>query len=110
MLAVGLGGDTGAVSDQQSHRGGARHRHGHTGCVHAGRARLVRTGVALVGVGTHVTLELRGRLALDAAQPADEHAAGPRPAEDPPRAAALLPLLAVVLLSMHPQVGEGGEA
>lgn len=110
MLAVGLGGDTGAVSYQQSHCGGAGHRDGHAGGVHGGRARRVGTGVALVGVGAHVTLQLSGGLALNAAQPADEHAAGCRPAEDPPRPAALLPLLAVVLLGVHAQVGEGGKA
>lgn len=103
MLAVGLGGDTGAVSHQQSHSGGGA-RHGHAGGVRVG------TGVALVGVRAHVTLELGVGLALNAAQPADEHAAGPRAPEDPPRPAALLPLLAVVLLGVHAQVGERGEA
>lgn len=110
VLAVGLGGDTGAVSYQQSHCGGAGHGDGHAGGVHGCRARGVGTGLALVGVGAHVTLKLSGGLALNAAQPADEHAASSRPAEDPPGSAALLPLLAMVLLGMHPQVGEGGEA
>ena len=54
-------------------------------------------------MGAHVTLELRGRLALDPAQLAEQDA----PPPDPP---ALLPLLAVVLLGVDPQVGEGGEA
>lgn len=61
-------------------------------------------------MGAHVTLKLSGGLALNAAQPADEHAASSRPTEDPPRSAALLPLLAMVLLGVHAQVGEGGEA
>lgn len=110
MLAVGLGGDTGAVSYQQSHCGGARHCDGHAAGVHSGRTRGVGTGVALVGVRAHVTLKLGGRLALNAAQPADQHAACSGPTEDPPPSAALLPLLAVVLLGVHAQVGEGGEA
>lgn len=110
VLAVGLGGDTGAVSDQQSHCASAGHRDRHAGGAHGPRARLVGGGVALVGVGAHVTLELRGRLALYPAQLAEQHAAGPCPAESPPRPAALLPLLAVVLLGVDTQVGEGGEA
>lgn len=110
VLAVGLGGDTGAVSDQQSHCASAGHRHRHAGGAHGPRARLVGGGVALVGVGAHVTLELCGRLALYTAQLAEQHATGPCPAESPPRPAALLPLLAVVLLGVDAQVGEGGEA
>lgn len=110
VLAVGLGGDTGAVSDQQSHCASAGHRDRHAGGAHGPRARLVGGGVALAGVGAHVTLELRGRLALYPAQLAEQHAAGPGPAESPPRPAALLPLLAVVLLGVDAQVGEGGEA
>lgn len=110
VLAVGLRGDTGAVSDQQSHCASTGHRDRHAGGAHGPRARLVGGGVALVGVGAHVTLELRGRLALYPAQLAEQHAAGPGPAESPPRPAALLPLLAVVLLGVDAQVGEGGEA
>ena len=50
-----------------------------------------------------MTLQLGGRLALDPAQLAEEDA----PPADPP---ALLPLLAVVLLGVDPQVGQRGEA
>ena len=110
MLAVGLGGDTGAVSNQQSHCAGAGHGDGHAGGADGSHARLVGVGIALVGVGAHVTLELRGRLALHPAQLAEQHSSGARPTEAPPRPAALLPLLAVMLLSVDAQVGEGGEA
>lgn len=58
----------------------------------------------------HVTLQLRGRLALHATQLAEQHPAGTRPAKAPPRPAALLPLLTVVLLSVDSQVRERGEA
>lgn len=110
VLAVGLGGNTGAVSYQQSHCASTGHSDSHAGGAHGTRARQVGAGVALVGVGAHVALELRGRLALHPAQLAEQHPAGPRPAKAPPRPAALLPLLAVVLLSVDTQVGEGGEA
>lgn len=107
---MGLGGYTGAVSYQQSHCAGAGHSDGHAGGADGAGARRVGAGVALVGVGAHVTLELRGRLALHPAQLAEQHAAGPRPAEAAPRPAALLPLLPVVLLSVDAQVRERGEA
>ena len=110
VLAVGLGGDTGAVSYQQSHRARTGHSDRHAGGAHGAGARLVGGGVALVGVGAHVTLELRGRLALHPAQLAEQHAAGPRPAEAPSCPAALLPLLTMMLLSVDTQVGERGEA
>lgn len=110
VLAVGLGGDTGAVSYQQSHCASAGHSDGHAGGAHGARARRVRARVALVGVGAHVTLELRGRLALHAAQLTEQNTAGARPTEAAPRPAALLPLLTVVLLGVDTQVGEGGEA
>lgn len=109
VLAVGLGGNTGAVSYQQSHRAGAGHGDRHAGGAHRARAGGVGPGFALVGVGAHVTLELRGRLTLDPAQLTEQHAAGARPAKAAPRPPALLPLLAVVLLGVDAQIGEGGE-
>ena len=107
---MGLGGDTGAVSDQQSHRAGAGHGDSNAGGAQCARARRVGAGATLVGVGAHVTLELRGGLALHPAELAEQHPTGARPAEAPPGTAALLPLLAVVLLGVDTQVGEGGEA
>lgn len=114
LLAVGRGCDPGAVGHQQSHAAGAGHGDGHAGGAHrpgaGGVVAGVVAGVSLGGVGAHVTLELRGRLALHPAQLAQQHTAGPSPPKAPPRPAALLPLLTVVLLSVHPQVGERGEA
>lgn len=107
VLAVRLGGNTGAVSNQQSHRGSAGHSDGHAGCAHSVGTGRVRTGLGLVGVGAHVTLELCGRFALHTTQLAEQHS---RPTKDPLRAAALLPLLAMMLLSVHAQIGERGEA
>lgn len=68
MLAVGLGGNTGAVSYQQSHCARTGHSNSHAGGAHCARTRRVRAGVPLVGVGAHVALELRGRLALHPTQ------------------------------------------
>lgn len=110
MLAVGLGGNTGAVSYQQSHRASAGHSDSHAGGAHGACARRVGVAVTLIGVGAHVTLKLRGCLALHPTQLAEQHPAGPcatKPAPGPP---ALLPLLAVVFLSMDTQIGEGREA
>lgn len=107
--------DARAVRDQQVHHrvagdvdGGRRHhvaeRAGaagdHVGGDGAGR------GLA-VGVGAHVALQLGGRLAVDAAQVADEDAAGGRAAE---AARTVLPLLSVVLLGMNTKVSQRGEA
>lgn len=57
-------------------------------------------------MGTHVALQLCGGLAVHAAELADQDAAGAGAAE---ASAALLPLLAVVLLSVNPQVCQRGE-
>lgn len=110
MLAVRLGGDTGAVSNQQSHCAGAGDGDGHAGGSHRRRAGRVGVGLALLGVGAHVTLQLGGRLALDATQLAKQHPSGPCPAEAAAGPPALLPLLSVVLLGVDPQVCERGEA
>lgn len=110
MLTVGLGGDTGAVSYQQSHCARTGHSDGYAGGAHSACAGRVWGGVALAGVGAHVTLELGGCLTLDPAQLAEQHPTGTRPTKPPPCPTALLPLLAMVLLSMDPQVGECGEA
>lgn len=109
MLAVRLGGDTGAVSYQQSHCAATGHSDSHIGGAYRASARRV-WGVTLVGMGAHVTLELRGCLTLHPAQLAEQDPAGPCPTETPSYPTALLPLLAMVLLSVHTQVGEGGEA
>lgn len=116
-LTVGLRhGDARAVRDQQVHHRVAGHVHsrcrhhvaeGHgAGGGHAGVDRTDHHCLA-ARVGTHVTLELRGRLAVDAAQMADEHASGSGAAE---AAGAVLPLLAVVLLGVDAQVRQRGEA
>lgn len=115
LLTVRLWGcDARAVCDQQIHHrvprdvhGGRRHHvakgdraaGSHVGCDGA-RNTLV------VCVGAHVPLELGGRFAVDAAQVADEHAARSGTAET---AGALLPLLAVMLLGVDPQVRQRGE-
>lgn len=107
--------DAGAVRDQQVHHRVARH-------VHGGRRPHVAEGDGAAGrhlggdgaggglavaVGAHVALQLRGRLAVDAAQVADQDAARGRAAE---ASRAVLPLLAVVLLGVDTQVRQRGEA
>lgn len=57
-------------------------------------------------MGAHVALELGGRFAVDAAQVADQHAAG---STAPETAGAVLPLLAVMLLGVDTQVRQSGE-
>lgn len=109
VLTVGLGGDTRAVSYQQSHCASTGHSDSYAGGAHRACARWVRAGVGLVGVGAHVTLELRGRLTLHPAKLAEQHPAGTCPTKAPPCPTALFPLLAMVLLSMDTQVGEGGK-
>lgn len=115
MLTVGLRRcDAGAVCDQQVHHcvprdihGGRRHHvaegdgaaGGHVGRDGAGNTLVV-------GVGTHVALELGGRFAVDPAQMADEHATG---AGATKTAGAVLPLLAVMLLGVDAQVRQRGE-
>lgn len=115
-LTVGLWrGDARAVRDEQVH-------HRVTGDVHGRSRHHVAEGhgaagghvgvdgarsVLVVRVRAHVPLELRGRLAVDAAQVAHEHAARGRAAEAP---GALLPLLAVVLLGVDTQVCQRGKA
>lgn len=109
-------GDAGAVRDQQVHHRVAGHVHGRrrhhaaeghgAGGGHAGVDRADHHRLA-ARVGAHVALQLRGRLAVDAAQVADEHAARGRAAE---AAGAVLPLLAVVLLGVDAQVRQRGEA
>lgn len=117
-LTVGLRhGDAGAVRDQQVHHRVAGHVHGRrrhhaaeghgAGGGHAGVDRAGHHGGLAARVGAHVALQLRGRLAVDAAQVADEHAARGRAAE---AAGAVLPLLAVVLLGVDAQVRQRGEA
>lgn len=64
-------------------------------------------GTLVVGVGAHVPLELGGCLAVDATQVADEHAARGGAAKAP---RTVLPLLAMVLLSMDTKVRQCGEA
>lgn len=64
-------------------------------------------GGLVVGVGAHVPLELGGRLAVDATQVTDEHAARGAATKAP---RAVLPLLAVVLLSVDTKVRQCGEA
>lgn len=116
-LTVGLRhGDAGAVRDQQVHHRVAGHVHGRrrhhaaeghgAGGGHAGVDRAGHHGLA-TRVGAHVALQLRGRLAVDAAQVADEHAARGRA---PEAAGAVLPLLAVVLLSVDAQVRQRSKA
>lgn len=58
-------------------------------------------------VSAHVTLQLSGRLAVDAAQVTNEDSAGGSAAETP---GALLPLLSVMLLGMDAEVRQCGEA
>lgn len=108
-------GDARAVCHQQVHHRVTRHVHsgsrhhvakgdgaagGHVGGDGAGRPLVV-------AVGAHVALELGWRLAVDAAQVADEDAARGRAAK---ASWALLPLLAVVLLGVNAEVRQGGEA
>lgn len=57
-------------------------------------------------MGAHVTLQLSGRLAVDAAQVTDQHASRGGAAE---AAGAVFPLLAMVLLGVDAQVGQRGE-
>lgn len=71
VLAVRLGGDTGAVSYQQSHCASAGHSDSHAGGAHRAWACWVGVRVTLVGVGAHVTLELRGCLTLHSTQLAE---------------------------------------
>lgn len=114
VLAVRLGGDTGAVGDQQSHCAGGivtgPRSHSHTDSSAPGGVRVGSIILALVGMRAHVALQLCGRLTLNAAQLAQQHATGACPAKNPPHSAAVLPLLTVVFLSMYTQVGERGEA
>lgn len=70
------------------------------------RGDRVRGNLA-VAVGAHVALELRGRLAVDTTQVADENTTGGRAAKAP---WTLLPLLAVVLLGVNTKVCQRGEA
>lgn len=116
LLTVGLWRcDARAVCDEQVH-------HRVTGDIHSGRRHHVAKGdgaarghirgdgargALVVAVRAHVTLELSGRLAVDAAQVADEYAAGGRAAEAP---WTVLPLLAVVLLGVDTKVCQRGEA
>lgn len=104
-----------AVCDEQVHHrvtgdidGGCRH-HVAKGDGAAGshiRGDGAR-GALVVAVGAHVPLELGGRLAVDAAQVADEYAARSCAAKAP---RTVLPLLAVVLLGMDAKVRQCGEA
>lgn len=110
VLAGRLGGDTGAVSHQQSHCASAGHRDRHTGGSPRARARRVRASISLVGVGAHVTLKLRCCFALYATELAEQYPASACPAEATPCPATFFPLLPVVLLSMDAKVGESGEA
>ena len=103
-----------AVRDKQVHHcvagdidGGRRH-HVAKGDRAAGThiRRDGARGALVVAVGTHVPLELSGRLAVDAAQLADENTTGGRAAKAP---GTLLPLLAVVLLGVNTKVRQCGE-
>lgn len=116
LLTVGLWRcDARAVCDEQVH-------HGVTGDVDGGRRHHVAEGDGATGshiggdgargtlavcMGAHMALELGGRLAVDAAQVADEHAARGRAAEAP---GTVFPLLAVMLLGVDTQVCQCGEA
>lgn len=64
-------------------------------------------GTLVVCMGAHVPLELSGCLAVDATQMADEYAARSCAAKAP---RTVLPLLAMVLLGVHTQVCQRGEA
>lgn len=76
-------GDAGAVRDQQVHHRVAGHVHGRRrhhaaegNGAGGGRAGVDRADCRLAArVSAHVALQLRGRLAVDAAQVADEHTA-----------------------------------
>lgn len=57
-------------------------------------------------MGTHVALQLSGRLAVHAAKLTDQDASRAR---GPEASSALLPLLTVVLLSVNPEVRQRGE-
>lgn len=104
-----------AVCDEQVHHRVTGDIHG--GCCHhvakgdRAAGNHVRgdgvLGALVVGVGAHVPLELGGCLAVDATQVADEHAARGAAAKAP---RTVLPLLAVVLLSMNAKVRQCGEA
>ncbi len=116
LLTVGLWRcNARAVCDKQVH-------HRVTGDIHSRRCHHVAKGdraagshvrgdgargTLVVAMGAHVPLELGGCLAVDAAQVADEDAAGGCAAEAP---WTVLPLLAMVLLGMDTQVCQRGEA
>lgn len=115
LLTVGLWScNARAVCDQQVHHCVASHIH--SGCSHhvaegdRATSNHVRGGGArgglAVAVGAHVPLKLRGCLAVDATQVADEHTSG---ACAPKASWAVLPLLAMVLLGMYAKVRQRGE-
>lgn len=127
LLAVALGGDGGAVCDQQTHgtgghrrlaagphrchgdcpHGDSPHRYGPHGdgphCDGVGRLTLIGR------VRAHVTLQLRGCLTLDPTELTQQDPPSGAP-ERTPGPTALLPLLTVVLLSVDPQVRQRREA
>lgn len=116
LLTVGLGCcDTRAVCDQQVHHRVTSDVHGRC-CHHVAKGnRAARShirgdgarGSLVVRMGAHMPLELGGRLTVDAAQVADEHATRRCAAE---ASGAVLPLLTMVLLGVDAQVRQCGEA